>query len=284
MDESRPHSAGLTRDLDLLTVLASPEALRRQGVGVVRIAALAGREKTQVSRALATLCSAGLVDRDPETRAYRLGWRLYTLAAQTYESHLTTVGDPFLVQLCDRVQETTHLCVLRGLDVVTIASHSQAHAFRVMWQGVPAAVHLTSAGRVLLSEWPSDVVRSIFTPERLQAGGGQCALTTTEDLLRALEVIRARGYATVDEEWDVGVVGCSAPVRDSTGKIAAAVNVGAPKGRFGDKLDAAGRLTVRYAGLISEALGARKLADGEAAAREPATAGQAYRLADQPTT
>ena len=98
-------------------------------------------------------------------------------------------------------------------------------------------------------------MRSIFTPDRLQAGGDHCALTTTEGLLHELEVIRGRGYATVDEEWDVGVVGCSAPVRDSTGKIVAAINIGAPKGRFGNRLDAAGRLTARFAGEISEALG-----------------------------
>lgn len=255
MGESRSQTAGLQRDLELLTVLSFPEATRRGGLGVVRVAELAGRDKSQVSRALTTMCAAGLVDRDPETRAYRLGWRLYTLAAQTYEAYLQTVGDPFLVQLCDRVQETTHLCVLRGLDVVTLSSHSQAHAFRVMWQGVPAAAHLTSAGRVLLSEWPTDAVRAVFTPDRLLAGGGPCALTTTEELLHALEVIRARGYAVVDEEWDVGVVGCSAPVRDSTGKIVAAINVGAPKGRFGDKLDAAGRLTARFAAQMSHALG-----------------------------
>ena len=254
MVEPRTNTAGLQRDLELLTVLASPEATHREGLGVLRIAALAGREKTQVSRALATLLEAGLVDRDPETRAYRLGWRLYTLAAQTYEAHLKTVGDPFLVQLCDRVQETTHLCVLRGLDVVTLTTHSQAHAFRIMWQGVPAAAHLTSAGQVLLSEWPSDALRAVFTPERLRTGGGPRALTTIDQLLHALEVIRARGCAIVDEEWDVGVVGCSAPVRDASGKIVAAINVGAPKSRFGDKLDAAGLLTARFAKQMSEAL------------------------------
>lgn len=269
MVQSRNNTAGLQRDLELLTVLASAEAIRRGGLGVVRAAELAGRDKTQVSRALSTLCDAGLVDRDPDTRAYRLGWRLYTLAAQTHEAYLQTVGDPFLVQLCEQVQETTHLCVLRGVDVITVSSHSQAHAFRVMWQGVPAAAHLTSAGRVLLSEWPTEAIRSVYTAERLLAGGGPCALTTTEELLHALEVIRARGFAVVDEEWDVGLVGCSAPVRDSSGRIVAAINVGAPKGRFGDKLDAAGRLTLRYADQMSQALGFSPGAAGGSSSQPP---------------
>ncbi|QNN52367.1 IclR family transcriptional regulator [Nocardioides mesophilus] len=251
---ARANSTGLRRDLELLEVLASPEARRRDGLGVVRVAALAGRETTQVSRALATLCDAGLVDRDEETRAYRLGWRLYTLAAQTLEAHLDAVAKPFLLQVCDQVQETTHLCVLRGLDVVTVATQSQPHAFRVMWEGIPVAAPSTSAGRVLISEWPTEQVREIFTSERLSAGEGRCALTTTEQLLDELAAIRSRGYATVDEEFDVGLVGCSAPVRDARGRIVAAINIGAPKARLGSRLDAAGMLTAHYAGKMSEVL------------------------------
>ena len=47
----------------------------------MRIAQLVGREKSQVSRALRTLDQAGLVERDEASREYRLGWRLFTLAA-----------------------------------------------------------------------------------------------------------------------------------------------------------------------------------------------------------
>lgn len=251
---SRSNSAGLRRDLELLQVLGSPAALERGGLGVVRIAQLAGREKSQVSRALLTLLDAGLVDRDPDTQSYRLGWRLFVLGAQTVEAQLKAVGEPYLHQVCAMVQETTHLCVLRGLDVVTLATQSQQHAFRAMWVGVPAAAHVTSAGRVLISEWPDEAIRAVFTPQRLAMSIGHCALTTTEELLEELERIRSQGYAVVDEEFDFGVVGCSAPVRDVCGRIVAAINVGAPKTRLGDKLDAAGIVTAKAATQMSKAL------------------------------
>ena len=55
---------------EILIVLGSDEAVERGGLGVVRIAELVGREKSQVSRALSALASSGLVDRDPASRAY----------------------------------------------------------------------------------------------------------------------------------------------------------------------------------------------------------------------
>ena len=55
------NSAGLRRDIELLQVLGRHEVEHRSGLGVIRIAELAGREKTQVSRALATLAEQGLV-------------------------------------------------------------------------------------------------------------------------------------------------------------------------------------------------------------------------------
>src|SRR5262249_61633705 len=68
-------STSLTRAIAILTVLGSPESTSGDGLGVVQIARLVGREKTQVSRTLKTLAEAGLVTRDPDTLRYRLGWR-----------------------------------------------------------------------------------------------------------------------------------------------------------------------------------------------------------------
>jgi DNA-binding IclR family transcriptional regulator len=63
--------------------------------------------------------------------------------------------------------------------------------------------------------------------------------------------IRERGYATVDEEFEAGVVGVSAPVHSEDGQIIAAINISAPKGRLGGHLDEAGVLTARVARELS---------------------------------
>jgi DNA-binding IclR family transcriptional regulator len=246
---ARTNASGLRRDLELLEVLATGREL-----GVTRVAELVGREKTQVSRALASLAEEGLVERNPDTLGYRLGWRLYALAARTGEAHLVATAGPYLRRLVSQLHETAHLCVLRGGDVLTLLSESPSHAFRgVGWEGVSVAVPATSAGRVLISDWEPTVIREWFTPERLNAAGA-VRFRDTASLLEEIAHIRAHGYATVDEEFEVGVVGCSAPVRDFRGRIVAAINVTAPKGRLGDKLDAAGRVTARIAAELTARL------------------------------
>ncbi len=243
--------------MDVLSALSLPEAARKGGLGVLRIAELVGRDKSQVSRSLAALAEEGLVSRDDETLLYRPGWKLFALAAQTAESRLVTVATPFLQHLVARVHETAHLCVLRGGEVLTLASESPSHAFRGLgWEGVTVPAPATSAGRVLISDWESDVVREWFTSERLASSGARTTkgLRTLPDILKAVALIRLHGYAVVDEEFEIGVVGCSAPVRDHRGRICAALNLAAPKGRLGDKLHAAGRLTAQVATNLSAEL------------------------------
>ncbi len=248
------NAAGLRRDIELLQVLGKHEAQVGSGLGVIRIAELAGREKTQVSRALSTLAEQGLVDRDSKTLLYRLGWRLYALAAQTFEAHLVGIASPYLRRVAELVKETTHLCVLRNDEVLTIRTESPSHAFRAHWEGLTSPAPSTSAGRVLVSEWEEGAIRAKWTNAELAAAGGAKHFTSTDEFLKELSKIKSRGYAIVDEEFEIGVVGCSAPVRDLSGRIVAAINVGAPKARLGTKLNQAGQITKKIAEELSAAL------------------------------
>lgn len=246
----RANTAGLSRDLEILDLLAEQPAL-----GVSRIAELLGRDPSQVSRALSTLAGAGMVERDPDTRGYRIGWKVFALASRSLEGRLAAVAAPYLRRVASRTGETTVLCVLRGTDLLTIAVESSSQQLRgVRMQGstVPAAA--TSAGRVLVSEWPDDAVRDLFTPQRLLESGQQPRLRTPVAMLEELAAIRARGYAVVEDEFEADLVGCSAPVRGADGHVVAAVNITAPKARFGARLEQGGRYLVQVTGELSARL------------------------------
>lgn len=248
------NSAGLRRDIELLQVLGRHEAETRSGLGVIRIAEIAGREKTQVSRALATLAEQGLVDRDPKTLLYRLGWRLYALSAQTYEAHLVSVVAPYLRRVAELVQETTHLCVLRADEVLTLSTASPAHGFRAVWEGLTSPAPSTSAGRVLICEWEESAIRAKWNKAELANAGGVRTFKSTDEFVTELAKIRKQGFCIVDEEFELGVVGCSAPIRDAAGRIVAAINIGAPKARLGAKLDQAASITRKIAKEVSQSL------------------------------
>jgi DNA-binding IclR family transcriptional regulator len=238
--------SGLRRDIELLEALAGVEAQRRGGLGVLRVAALTGREKSQVSRALRALDDEGIVERDPDTLEYRLGWRLFSLVARSAHTRMIQAAEPVMRRLAQLLEETTHLCELRGQEVITLLSISPGHEFRASgWEGRGVPAHCTSAGRVLLMDATPDELHVRFQDAEFPVVG------LWERISRAREV----GYAYVDEEFEPGLVGTSAPIRDFRGRIVGALNVSAPKDRLGGRLVEAARETARATTAISEQLG-----------------------------
>lgn len=277
----RRNSAGLSRDLEVLEVLAAPEALRDHGLGVNRVSELTARDKGQISRTLATLADSGFVQRERSTGKYRLGYQLYALASRTAEARLVEESGRFLRTAVSLTHETTHLCVLRGGNVLTLKSEMSNHAFRgVGWEGVSVAASRTSSGRALLSDWSHDEVIAWYAEHVEDAlvvepkiGAPLAPLVTqpitnsptaidraktTEQFLSHLETVRQQGYAKVDEEFELGLVGCSAPIRDQSNRIIGVINVSAPKTRIGTHLDQVGMIISKIGGEFSKHLGATK--------------------------
>lgn len=273
---TRRNSSGLARDIEVLELLAGPLAQQEGGLRVLQVAELLGRDKATVSRALATLADSGLLRRDPERLTYELGPRLYALAAQTQEATLVQRARPVLRQMAMSTRETTHLCVLRGGNVLTLVSELSSQVVgTTSWAGTTTAAWRTPSGRVLVSDWDQASVASWYTAHGHDAGlvhpqetpapsvftvvtdpePDRLVVHDLETLHAELLRIRQRGYATSDAELEDGVVAASAPVRDASGAIVAALNVSAPRSRLGGRLDELGHYVARCAKALSADLG-----------------------------
>jgi len=84
---------------------------------------------------------------------------------------------------------------------------------------------------------------------------GPSTVRGVEELHERLVAARAQGYALVDEEFEFGLVGVAAPVRDFKGRLVAALNVSAPKFRLGERLEGAGQEVKKAADELSALLG-----------------------------
>jgi IclR family KDG regulon transcriptional repressor len=245
----------LRRELAILSVLGGEEAVEDGGLGVVRIADLIGREKSQVSRTLKILAESGFVDRDTETLQYRLGWRFFALAARAGEQRLLSVAPALLKRLVEYVGETAHLSVLQGVEVLTVLSESPPHAVKADgWAGRTVPIYCTSSGRALLFDHDSQALLNLLSGvefRELRPG----TVRNVEELEESIAVAREQGYALVVEEFEFGLVGAAAPVRDFRGELIAALNVSAPKFRLGGRLRDAGREVKRAADELSALLG-----------------------------
>jgi DNA-binding IclR family transcriptional regulator len=155
---------------------------------------------------------------------------------------------------------SVHLCALRGTACVTVHSEIPRHGFRgLAWVGVEAPAHTLTAGRVLIAQLADDAILRLYPDaEELPDVPPTGHVHTRTELLAECARIRARGYATVDEEFELGLVGASAAVHDFRGIAIASLNVAAPKSRMDGKLETLGQRLAGVARRLSVDLGWRK--------------------------
>jgi DNA-binding IclR family transcriptional regulator len=248
--------ARLAREIELLERLADAEAAGEPGLGVAALAELTDRDKSQVSRALARLLEVGLVERDPETLRYSIGWTIFSIAARAASGRLLSAAIGPMRALSTELGETVHLCVLDGHDLVTLRTEAPGHGYRASgWVGSRVPAHATSAGRALLvNATPAEIERRFagvsFEPRRRGA-----VVRDLPSLVAAVDETRRLGYAIVDEEFEDGVAGVSAPIRDFRDAVVGALNVSAPAERIRPRLAEAGVATRAAADTIGRHLG-----------------------------
>jgi DNA-binding IclR family transcriptional regulator len=257
-DVEREPAVAVRRAVALLLTLGGDEALETGGLGVKRLSELTGNEISRVSRTLEVLSAAGLVDRDPASRAYRLGWRFFALAARAGQPQLRNAAAGFVRLLTDEFGESAYLSVLDGREVLTIIEESPTHTLQAAgWLGRSHPYpYCTSAGRVLLFGHREEELTALLGDLEFRPPGPN-GPTSFADFAARLARERRQGWVYVDEEFEPGLVGIAAPVFGFDGSVIAALNLSAPKFRAGKALAAAGPRLVEVATELSSLLGYR---------------------------
>lgn len=264
--------SSVQRAIAVLTALGADRENRTNGLGVVEIARRVAREKTQVSRTLKVLAEAGLVERDPETLGYRLGWRLFTLATNAGEQRLLAAAPRVLRKLVAMVAERGHLSVLNAGQALTVVSENPLRSVQAAgWVGRTTPLYCTSSGRALLFEHTDEEVHELFEATH-GSGGGPRAPRSAQQCIDRLNEARRLGYALADEEFEAGLVAAAAPVKDFAGRVVGAVNVSAPRFRAARALPKIGRAVAAAANQLTAVLdGQPQYVDPQQSGAEPKT-------------
>jgi IclR family pca regulon transcriptional regulator len=83
----------------------------------------------------------------------------------------------------------------------------------------------TSMGRVMLAALPEAAARAVLAAAPLPVRTRRTQ-TDPEAIMAELAAIRARGYALVDQEVELGLRSIAVPLRNARGVTVAALNVG----------------------------------------------------------
>lgn len=222
----------LRRGLALLGRLADAE----HGRTVTELAALTGVERSQVSRTMGTLTDLGAVVRDPTTRAYRLSWTIYALAAGAGDQQLLGAARPVLDRLAAVTGSAAHLTVLDGVEVITVASgYPPLLAERRTPLGERSPAWCTSSGRTLLAGLDDDALRRRLATTTL-GPAGPAAPADLDDLRARIVATRGAGAVTVIDEYTADFLGVAAPVLRGD-EVIAALNISGPAWRLGGAVE-----------------------------------------------
>jgi DNA-binding IclR family transcriptional regulator len=219
---------------------------RSQGASTVALGETCHLNRATAWRILSTLEDHGLVANDRASGVWTIGRGAFSLVRTAGQESLLHDSHEVLERLAMETGETAALAIRRngGLSYVDEVAPPTVVAPR--WGNQPISLHATSTGKVFLAWSDKDVVDRLLPP-RLERFTDS-TLTDLDALRADLEVVRNRGYACCDAEFDPAACGVSAPVLDTTGRLLAVVTVWGPPPRVApDRFPVLGPLTMEAA-------------------------------------
>jgi DNA-binding IclR family transcriptional regulator len=212
-----------------------------RALGVLRVFTTSGRAELRVSdvakaadltlstasRLLATLETAGFVDRDPVSGLYRLGLDMVSLGGAVLNSHPVHREARQIAQgLAAELGLGANVAVRRGDQLFYLLNFEGRQAPRAfVLAGQRNPLHATGLGKALLSGLTAAQRRELL-PALPQYTSR--TITDHEALDAELVKMSGRGYATEIEELAHGRACVAAAIRDGSGHVIAGLSVSGP--------------------------------------------------------
>lgn len=198
------------------------QAIANQPRTLSELAVRAGLPASTTHRLLADLGEHGLVRQDGRT--FLLGTRLMSLGERARRQFdLPDLAMPHMKALSEATQETVHLGILDGHDVVYLAKIEGSRGLQMAsYVGLRSSAQTTAMGKVLIADLPRDEWESkiVDLPPRTER-----SIVAQADYVRELHAVAEQGYALDREENEVGVRCVAAPIRDASGRAIAAISL-----------------------------------------------------------
>jgi IclR family transcriptional regulator, pca regulon regulatory protein len=212
--------AGLAKGLAVIEAFSGSAV----ALTVADAARLTNITRAAARRCLLTLVELGYLSHDgkhfrPTPRMLRLG------GAYLEAAPLPTLAQPYLVKARDALGESVSLAVWQDGWALFVA---RAEAERLVSTGVRVGArlpaHCSATGKVLLAGLPeAEVAAFLAVP-----GRSRRTTHTVVDADRIADSVRraaAEGFATSDEELELGMRALAVPVLDGRGRTVAAMSV-----------------------------------------------------------
>jgi IclR family transcriptional regulator, KDG regulon repressor len=217
---------GGIQSLERAFAIIEEVARNREGINLAELSKAVGLHNSTTFHLVKTMAQLGYVSHIRDSKRYRIGSRLFTLAAGALEENsFLAVATPVLETLTGETGEAAHFAIRSGNEVVVIARTAGSGLLQMVDRsGGRRPAHATALGKVLLAAMNDAQIRQFLGPQPLRKF---TAKTTTERdaLLREIEEVRRKGIAYDDGEFDAEIRCVAVPVHDFAGRVAGAVGI-----------------------------------------------------------
>jgi DNA-binding IclR family transcriptional regulator len=226
-----PSESGLRtiQSVDRAAALLKAVAASRDPLSVVELAAQCGLNRSTAWRLLATLDSQGLVERDPVTQRYSVGYAIFQIAAAGDHDAFVRRAHPVLQVLANETGETANLAVAKRFNLIYVDQVEAPQIMSPNWLGRVIALHATSSGKAFLAWLPKEE-RDVLVPSKLERFT-DTTLTDRRQLEEELEAVRRDGYSVCVGELEETLYGASSAVLNERERPVAIVSVWGPQHR-----------------------------------------------------
>jgi DNA-binding IclR family transcriptional regulator len=230
---------------------------RDNPVSLTVMAGELGIAKSTLHGILATLNSIGYVNKDPESGDYRLGLHLFEIGnAISRKLDERRIAAPYMETLAKKTGETAHLAVLEDGEVLYLNKQESNSSIRIITEsGLKLPVHCSGLGKALLSGLSDDEIIALLGKKGMTKYT-ETTITNANDLVKEIDEVRRKGYASDKQEFMIGLRCVAAPIHNINGKVTCAISISGPISRMtGDLLEAKRTHLMKAARSISRKLG-----------------------------
>jgi DNA-binding IclR family transcriptional regulator len=223
---------GLERGLRILAEFSAREPV----LGAPELSKRIGIPRTTTFRLLQTLEALGYLERVNGDRSFRLGVAVLRLGFEYLNSlELTDFGTPILERLREQTGFSTHLLIRDQRDVVFVAkaqSREPVFSSVKVHVGTRLPAHATIHGHVLMGDLTLADLKALYPDGHLEQFTDRTP-ATVEALDERVRECAALGYGLSEASFERGISVVTAPVRDESGAIIAAITVTVPRSEIG---------------------------------------------------
>lgn len=220
------------------------------------LAARVGMTRNKTYRLLTTLSEKGLIERDPVTECYELGYTSVSLAQKMLRhSSVINLAHPVMEDLVKIHEEAVYMTVIRGDDVLfldMVDCNQQIKAMPLVGQKFPFFTN--AAGKAIKALESNEWTEWLSSKKP----GGSKKAPYPEKLSSELREIRTNGGVAIDDGGlGEGISSVAVAVKDYAGKVIGAITLLGPSFRMvTDRIESEiAPSLIEGAALISKKLG-----------------------------